>query len=181
MKKYLLLDHKLTGDRFTLGVYDTLKEANNVAVTEWGRMTNNDRKRSNLYVLDVKAEDCEKDEYGNVEWESWREGGFEDDRFDSNDSGVESKEYPSNVEIWIKGKRFTINTDGLSIDEVLDEDPDTDRETVISNWIDTKIESIEEELGRHLFFNEKEDVVDFLERWVEPEIDISLEDEEMEM
>lgn len=163
MKKYLLIDDKLSGDSFVLGVYDTLEEANKEAVKEWDRMTRHDRDRSHVYVLDVKPEDCEKDEDGNVEWESWNEGGYDEDRFDSDDAGVKTKRYPANVEIWIKGESFTISTDGLSVDEVLEEDPDTDRETVISNWIDADIERIEEQLERRLFFNEKEAVVDFLE------------------
>lgn len=163
MKKYLLIDDKRSGDSFVLGVYDTLEEANKEAVKEWDRMTRHDRDRSHVYVLDVKPEDCEEDEDGNVEWESWLEGGYDEDRFDSDDAGVKTKRYPANVEIWIKGESFTISTDGLSVDEVLEEDPDTDRETVISNWIDADIERIEEQLGRDLFFNEKEAVTDFLE------------------
>ncbi len=163
-KRYLLIDDKRSGDSFVLGVYDTLEEANKEAVKEWDRMTRHDRDRSHVYVLDVKPEDCEEDEDGNVEWESWLEGGYDEDRFDSDDAGVKTKRYPANVEIWIKGESFTISTDGLSVDEELEEDPDTDRETVISNWIDADIERIEEQLGRNLFFNEKEAVKDFLER-----------------
>lgn len=162
MKKYLLIDEKNTGDMFTLGIYDTLKQANKEAVKEWDRMTINDKKRLHLYVLDVKAENCNKDEDG-IDWLSWTEGGYEENRFDSEKSGVVTKKYPSNVEIWIKGESFNFSIDGLCIDDELKEDSGIDKETIISNWIDADIEYMEEKLERRLFFNEKEDVTNFLE------------------
>ena len=162
MKKYLLIDEKNTGDIFTLGIYNTLKEANKEAVREWDRMTTNDKKHSHLYVLDVEDKDCDKDEDG-IDWLSWTEGGYDEDRFDSKESGVETKKNPSNVEIWIKGESFKFSIDDLCIDDELKENPDTDKETIINNWIDADIEYMEEKLERRLFFNEKEDVTNFLE------------------
>ena len=163
MKKYLLIDDKISGDSFTLGVYGTLKEANKEAVKEWDRMTDNDKKRSHVYVLDVEEEDCNRDESGNVDWVSWIEGGYEEDRFDSASSGVQTRKYPSNVDIWIKGTNFNFSIDGLCIDDELKQNPNTNKETIISNWIDADIEYMENKLERRLFFNEKEDVVNFLE------------------
>lgn len=144
VKRFLLMAERRGADSLVVGVYDTLKEANNAAVAEWERVAGN-AGSCRLYVLD--AEECRESDVG----------------FDSDNAGVETKEYPSNVEIWIKGQNVGFSVDGLCIDEELEEDPDTDKETVISNWIKADIEYIENSLERRLFFNEKEAVTDFLE------------------
>lgn len=161
--RYLVICEKLIKmDVLSTDVYETLKEANKAAVQDWDRLSSGDKKHERIYVLDVAAEDCYQDEDG-IDWTSWSEGGREEDRFDSWEASVTVKEYPANIDIWIKGTHIGISTDGLSIAAELEIDPDTDRETVIENWINADIEYIESRMQRRLFFNEKEEIIAALE------------------
>lgn len=61
--------------------------------------------------------------------------------------------FPNNEETW----HVSISTDGLSVADELEMDSDTDEETVIENWINADIETIEVKAGRKLTDEEKEE------------------------
>lgn len=71
--------------------------------------------------------------------------------------------FPTNIEVFPNNLEedwhVSIDTDGLSIREVLEEDTDTDAETVVDNWITVDIETIEDKAGRKLTDEEKEEYI----------------------
>ena len=160
--RYLVVCETMLGDTISTDVYDTLNEANVAAVRDWDRLSPTERKHRKIYVLDVAAEDCNTDDDG-VDWCGWISGGSEEDRFDSSEASVTVKKFPANIEIWIKGSHVNISTDGLSIANELDENPDADEKAVIDGWIEADFEYIESVMQRKLFFNEKEEIKTELE------------------
>ena len=73
--------------------------------------------------------------------------------------------YPANIEVFVRGNSTSISTDGLSIEDELKEDPDTDKETIVSSWVEADLERIQDVLGSELFFNEKEKLEEELESY----------------
>lgn len=168
-KKWIMIEENYGGDNWPK-VFDTQEEANKAAVAKWDSLTAAEKKKKHVFVIDVTEDDISEDaieeyrngEYEEFPWDCWEDGGHEEGNFDSDRADVTVKSYPANVSFCIRGQSIDISTDGLSVEEELEDDPDTDKETVISNWIDADIERIEETLGG-LFFNEKEKVKEALE------------------
>ena len=77
----------------------------------------------------------------------------------------QSRCYTANIEVFVRGNSTSISTGGLSIEDELKEDPDTDKETIVNNWIEADVERIQAVLGSELLFNEKEKLEEELESY----------------
>lgn len=114
-------------------------------------------------ISEDAIEEYRNGEYEEFPWECWEDGGREEGNFDSDRADVAIKCYPANIEVFVRGNSTSISTDGLSIEDELKEDPDTDKETIVSSWVEADLERIQDVLGSELFFNEKEKLEEELE------------------
>jgi transcriptional regulator with XRE-family HTH domain len=172
MKKWIMIEENYGGDNWPK-VFDTQEEANKVAVKTWDSLTAAEKKKKHVFVIDVTEDDISEDaieeyrngEYEEFPWECWEDGGHEEGNFDSDRADVTVKSYPTNIDVFVRGNSVSISTDGLSIEDELKEDPDTDKETIVSNWVEADLERIQDALGSELFFNEKEKLEEELESY----------------
>lgn len=151
----------------------TQEEANKAAVKTWDSLTTAKKKKKHVFVIDVTEDDIAEEaveeyrngEYEEFPWECWEDGGHEEGNFDSDRADVAIKCYPANIEVFVRGNSTSISTGGLSIEDELKEDTDTDKETIVNNWIEADVERIQAVLGSELLFNEKEKLEEELESY----------------
>jgi len=96
-------------------------------------------------------------------WDCWESGGYEEGNFDSDKADVTVKSSADSIDISIRGKSVHISTAGLSIENKLKENPDTDEEEIVSAWVEADLDRVQDTLGSELFFNEKEKLEEELE------------------
>lgn len=67
--KYSVTQESITGDEFNT-LFDTLEEANRYAEDEFNRWCENDRKKNNLVVYELRAENLNDDAFDNdeIDW-----------------------------------------------------------------------------------------------------------------
>ena len=111
-------------------------------------------------IVEYALEYCEADEDGDLI-------GFSDiDMATEKEYGVDIATYQANVVFGLaSGEVVTINTDGLNIQDELEIDPDTDKATIVSEWIDNDLLYIEDKIKRELSQEEKEKIVESLETY----------------
>ena len=139
----------------------------------WDSLTTAEKKKKHVFVIDVTEDDIAEDaieEYRNggfeeFPWDCWESGGYEEGSFDSDKADVTVKSSADSIDISIRGKSVHISTDGLSIENKLNENPDTDEEEIVSAWVEADLERVQDVLGNELFFNEKEKLEEELESY----------------
>lgn len=172
MKKWIMTEENYGGDNWPK-VFDTQEEANKAAVKTWDSLTAAEKKKKHVFVIDVTEDDIAEDaieEYRNggfeeLPWDCWESGGYEEGSFDSDKADVTVKSSADSIDISIRGKSVHISTDGLSIENKLNENPDTDEEEIVSAWVEADLERVQDVLGNELFFNEKEKLEEELESY----------------
>ena len=172
MKKWIMIEENYGGDNWPK-VFDTQEEANKAAVKTWDSLTTAEKKKKHVFVIDVTEDDIAEDaieEYRNggleeFPWDCWESGGYEEGSFDSDKADVTVKSSADSIDISIRGKSVHISTDGLSIENKLNENPDTDEEEIVSAWVEADLERVQDVLGNELFFNEKEKLEEELESY----------------
>lgn len=143
-------------------VFDTQQEANEKAISMWGKLSDAEKRICRIYVTDVTEEDIDPsalekyhEEGGVFPWTEYLYSGHTDGNFDSENTVLTVEKVGKIVTYTVRGKKISVDTSKRSLEKALAENPEKLSTDFVLKWIQEDIDTIEHEINDSLLFGEK--------------------------